>query len=230
MLDRLVASAPVKSWSLGGAMFSVAFHGALLYAVVHATMGRGGSTGQAAMDTTLVFVQPEEQQEPEVLPVPQLPDMASGFVTLVAPASIPTDLPPINTKEVFDPRDFTGVGLERLPSEVRRGGSEVGPGAAYAEAMVDEKPEIISSPPLHYPEILRQAGVEGAVMVEAIIDTLGRAEPGSVRVIQSASPGFDAPARDVILKALYRPGRVAGQVVRVLVNVPVNFSIRKRAE
>ncbi len=230
MFDRLVASAPAKSWSLGGTMFSAVFHGILLYAVVRAGMGGGNGTSKVATDTMLVFVQPEEQQKAEVRPDPQLPEMASGFMTLVAPVNIPTDIPAVNLKEVFDPRDYSGVGKERLPSELLRSGSEVGPGVAYAEAVVDEKPEIISSPPLHYPDILRQAGLEGAVMVEAIIDTLGRAEPGSVRIIQSASPGFDASAKDVILKSLYRPGRVAGQVVRVLVNVPVNFSIRKRSE
>src|SRR5258706_11210924 len=39
--------------------------------------------------------------------------------------------------------------------------------------------------------LLRQAAIQGRVLVQAIIDTAGRAEPPSVKVIQSPNPGFD---------------------------------------
>jgi protein TonB len=227
MLDRLVASAPLKSWSLSGTMMSIVFHAGVLYAAVHLTMSAGKSGSAAPADTTLVFIQPEEQQEkPAPPPEVQLAEMPEGFRTLVAPIGIPTDIPPVNTREVFDPRDYTGVGRE-LPSQVLRGNADVTPGAAYAEASVDEKPEIISSPPLKYPDILRQAGIQGDVLVETIIDTSGRAEPNSVRVVRSSHPAFEKEAVDVVAKSLYRPGRMNGWPVRVLVNVPVSFSIRK---
>jgi protein TonB len=226
MLDRLVASAPAKSWSLGGTLFSTVFHAALVFGALRATMGNGGDGLNVTMDTMLVFIQPEEQK-PETPPEVQLADLPTGFVALIAPVSIPTDIPPVNLKEVFDPRDYTGVGKERAGGELLQGGGEPAPGEAYIEAMVDEKPEIIASPPLKYPDILRQAGLQGSVLVEAIIDTAGHAEPGSIRVISSTNTAFEISAKDVVLKSIYRPGRVAGQVVRVLVNVPVDFSIRK---
>jgi hypothetical protein len=60
-----------------------------------------------------------------------------------------------------------------------------------------------------------------------IIDTTGHAEPASMRVVNSTNKAFEITAREAVLKSLYRPGRVRGQAVRVLVQVPINFNIRR---
>ena len=52
-------------------------------------------------------------------------------------------------------------------------------------------------------------------------------EPPSVKVIQSPNPGFDQPAKNYVLRALFRPARVHGRAVRVLVNLPIDFKIKK---
>jgi TonB family protein len=78
---------------------------------------------------------------------------------------------------------------------------------------------------LVYPELLRQAGMGGRVTVQAVIDTTGRVEPTSVRILQSSNPGFEQAARSYVLKALWRPGRSHGRAVRVLVNIPIEFRI-----
>ena len=95
------------------------------------------------------------------------------------------------------------------------------------EAVVDEKPERINTLTPDYPDLLRQAGIEGTVVVEVIIDTTGNAEPSSLRIVQSTNKAFEMSARDAVLKSKYRPGRVRGQAVRVLVQVPISFSIRR---
>jgi TonB family protein len=79
---------------------------------------------------------------------------------------------------------------------------------------------------LVYPRLLREAEIEGEVMVEAIIDTLGRAEPTSLRVVQTANPGFNEVAEDNVLDTRFRPGRVHGKAVRVLVRLPIRFRLR----
>ncbi len=93
--------------------------------------------------------------------------------------------------------------------------------------VVQEKPEPLSHPAVVYPPLLQQAGIEGRVVVQAIIDTTGRVEPNSVRIIESSNPGFDQPAKNVVLKSLYRPGRVYGRAVRVLVRIPIDFKIQR---
>jgi TonB family protein len=97
----------------------------------------------------------------------------------------------------------------------------------FMEAIVEEKPVVLSGPTLQFPEPLRQAQLEGRVMVQAIVDTLGRAEPNSVNVLQSPNPGFDQSAKSYVLKALFRPGRLHGRTVRVLIQIPVDFKLKR---
>jgi len=95
----------------------------------------------------------------------------------------------------------------------------------YAEAAVDEPATIVSAPPLDYPPALRHAGLQGRVTVQAVIDTLGRAEPASLKVIARPSNAFDQSARAYVLQAVFRPARVKGRAVRVLIMVPVDYRI-----
>jgi len=66
------------------------------------------------------------------------------------------------------------------------------------------------------------------VVVAAVIDTLGRPGPRSVTVVASPNPGFDSAARDYVVRALFRPARVRGRAVRVLVRVPIDFRLGLR--
>jgi protein TonB len=93
----------------------------------------------------------------------------------------------------------------------------------FMEAIVDERPALLSAPKVKYPEVLKRAGIEGEVIVQAIIDTTGRAERGSVKVLQSPNPGFDENAKEYVRKAMFRPARIHGRTVRVVVQVPVQF-------
>jgi TonB family protein len=97
----------------------------------------------------------------------------------------------------------------------------------FTEAVVDERPELLSAPQVVYPPLLRQANIEGRVVVQCILDTLGRAEPASVKVTKSPNPGFDQEATAYVLHALFRPARVHGRAVRVLLNIPLDFKIRR---
>ena len=62
-------------------------------------------------------------------------------------------------------------------------------------------------------------------MVQAVVDTLGRAEPNSVKILQTPNPGFDQSAKNYVVKALFRPARVHGRAVRVQINIPIDFKI-----
>ena len=160
-----------------------------------------------------------QEEQPPIVDVPQL----KGFQTVVAPTDIPTNIPPINLQEHFDPKDYTGTGVEGgIGTGIVPSSDQV-----FMESVVEERPEVLSGPQLQYPDLLRQAGVQGRVLVQAIIDTSGRAEPPSVKIIQSPNPGFDQPAKNYVLRALFRPARVHGRAVRVLVNLPIDFKIKR---
>ena len=93
------------------------------------------------------------------------------------------------------------------------------------ETVVQQRPELVSSPPLLYPPAMRQARIEGRVVIRAIIDTTGRIEPASVKIVQTPNPGFDQAVHFYVLHVIFRPGRVHGRAVRVLVNIPIDFKI-----
>jgi len=225
VFDTLIVSKPQKrglGQRLPGSLFSLVTHGLLIYGAVQATMKGDLGAVEAALDTNMVFLE-EEKQEPE--PEPEAPPPPpKGFQTLMAPVDIPTSIPPINLNEKFDPRQFSGVGVELGVAEGVVGGP-VDLTQIFVEAVVDEPPERISFPPPEYPRILLEARVEGTVVLEAVIDTTGHAEPPSIKVVSSTNRAFEAPARESMRKALFRPGRVRGQAVRVLVQMPLRFVI-----
>jgi TonB family protein len=97
----------------------------------------------------------------------------------------------------------------------------------FSEDLVQEKPSVLTGQ-LIYPPLLEQAGIGGQVSIQAIVDTTGRVEPSSIKIIQSSNPAFEQAARSYVLKALWRPGRVRGRAVRVLVSIPFVFKPNTR--
>ena len=225
MFDTLIESkrkADVKRGSTASVV-SLLFHSALVAGAVYATQ-QVVSAEEVTIDTAMVYLsEKQEEEKPEEQPQVALDVPLKGFQTVIAPTEIPTDIPPVDLTETFDPRDYSGQGVEGGVAT----GVEPTANQVYLESVVEEKPEPLSGPPLQYPEMLRQAQVQGRVMVEAIIDTTGRAEPTSIKIIQSPHPGFDNSAKTYMRQALFRPARVHGRPVRVLVRLPIDFKLRQ---
>jgi TonB family protein len=209
-----------KKRLFGVGFVSLMIHTALIAAAVIATVTAGQSDTKVRTDTALVFLD-QTQKPPEQQPV-QLDVPLKGFQTVVAPTEIPTNIPPINLQEKFDPKDYSGSGVE---GGVANG--MVPTGDVYAVDLVEEKPSVLSGQ-LVYPPLLEQAGIGGQVTIQAIVDTTGRVEANSVRTIQSSNPAFEQAARTYVLKALWRPARVHGRAVRVLVSIPLVFKPNTR--
>lgn len=106
-----------------------------------------------------------------------------------------------------------------------------GPGAVddwyrvFAEAEVDQKPRLASVPQLDYPDLLRNKRIEGSVELEAVIDTSGRIDSTSIRVVKASHLDFARAAVDAALHSQYHPGLIANRPVRVRVSFPINFGI-----
>jgi len=208
----------------GVGFVSLTLHTALIAGAVYATLHAGQTDTAVKVDTAMVYLAQEQQQKPPEQQPVQLDVPLKGFQTVIAPEVMPTNIPPVNLSEKFDPKDYSGSGVEGgIATGIVPTGNEV-----FMEAIVEEKPSVLSGLQPQYPELLRQAGIQGRVMVQAIIDTTGRAEPPSVKVVSSPNPGFDQPAKTYVLKALFRPARVHGRAVRVLINIPIDFKISAR--
>ena len=93
--------------------------------------------------------------------------------------------------------------------------------------VVEQPPAVLSCPTPVYPPQIRPAQMEATVVLAFIIDTLGRVEPGWVRVMSASSGELVNSAMDAVLGCKFRPARVAGKAVRVRVDLPFNFRRRR---
>lgn len=97
-------------------------------------------------------------------------------------------------------------------------------GRTFFEFQVDKqaaaKPGTVS---LHYPAELQRMNIEGKVVVQFVVDTTGRAEPETFRVLQSNHPQFTDAARLAALGGRYYPAEFGGRKVRQLVQLPLVF-------
>jgi protein TonB len=231
VFDNLIESKPKKGpGGFTSTFFSIALHAVVITGAVYVTLQAGESViEERQIDVTLQVQQQKkaEEQKQEVAPVPQ---QIKGFQTLSIPTSIPVDIPPPSTQE-FNAADFSGVGVEGGIASGRQEERQViRQDQPYLEAVVEERPERVSSPLARYPDILRQAGIEGRVLIEVVIDTSGHAERGTIRVLTSTHQLFEGPAREVVQNSLYSPGRIQGRAVRVRVQVPINFNILRAGQ
>ena len=201
--------------ALSSGVLVLAAHGVIGAAAVWATLRPQVATGTE--HPPLVLPWPAEPDHDRLPAAPDgMADPSSPVLDLPTESSI--GLPPIDRGTPFDPTQWLHAGVVVGSAS----GKEAGPLSA---ASVDELPLLLAGPAPRYPEGLRRAGIEGRVVVETVVDTLGRAEPSSVVIVATPRPGFAAPARDYVMRAVFRPARVHGRAVRVLVRVPIDFAI-----
>ena len=95
--------------------------------------------------------------------------------------------------------------------------------------VVEEYPEplggmaaIISK--LYYPELSRRAGIEGKVIISAIIDKEGNVI--NAEVFQSLFAQLDETALNAIKNTKFIPGKQRGKPVNVSMKIPIQFKLK----
>jgi len=76
-----------------------------------------------------------------------------------------------------------------------------------------------------YPPDLSAAGKEGAVQATYVVDTTGRVDTTTIRVMQSDDPRFTASVRTALGEMRFRPAKRAGKSVRQLVQQRFRFRV-----
>ena len=142
----------------------------------------------------------------------------------VIPLTLPTPLPAPSSDWPTAPLAL----MPDVPEPVGAAPSALPPEAGLIDIrVVEELPVLLSHPASRYPDNLRQAGIEGRVVVEAVIDTTGRAERTGLRILSSSHALFEPEASALVLGSRYRPARFGGRPVRVRILVPVVFALRR---
>ena len=88
---------------------------------------------------------------------------------------------------------------------------------------VEELPEAITKAPIVYPDIAREAGVDGTVMVQALVGKDGKVK--DVKVVKSI-PMLDEAAVASVRQWVFKPALSNNKPVAVWVAVPVKFTLQ----
>jgi protein TonB len=231
VFENLIESKQKGHRTVGQSVLSIVVHGLIILGAIKATQGVAETIKNRPVDTTMVFLKPPpppppppNQPPPDVVVAANPPP--KGFQTVVAPTDIPKDIPPIDLNEKpFDPKDFTGKGVEGGVAAGVAGGTGPVSGEVFLEAQLDDPVQPISIPTPRYPPVLQSAGIAGAVDLQYIVDTTGHAEPASFKVMKTTHPAFVEPAQEAIRKGVFKPAKFKGQPVRQLVQQRISFKV-----
>jgi protein TonB len=233
MFNNLVESKPKKNKRMGGTIFSfIAHYGLILFVIYTSAQAATQDDGPKQEKVDFVEVKKEEAPKPKEPPPPELvaaPPPPKGFQVLTAPVEIPNVLPDIDlTRRVTNEADFTGKGAAGGFSTGVETKTAVREDNTYFEFQV-EKPvmQAPNSPSPQYPDILRQAGVEGEALVSFVVDTSGRADVASFKVIRTTHDLFATAVKNALPRMRFIPAEVGAQKVRQLVQQPFSFAIVK---
>lgn len=101
----------------------------------------------------------------------------------------------------------------------------VGGLSAYDNDALDQRPSITRRVAPEYPTKARRMNVQGTVTVQLVVDTAGK--PRNCVVVK-ATPGgyFEEAALDAARSMRFVPGKLKGQPVNTLVQLPFAFRLR----
>ena len=97
---------------------------------------------------------------------------------------------------------------------------------AYFEFQVTSTARQVGGNAPVYPPSLVAAHVGGRVLVQFVVDTDGRPDIGTFKVLMSSNPLFADAVREALPSMRYEPATVDGRRVRQLVQQPFNFAER----
>lgn len=238
MFQQLLESNAVRKPRVGGSLVSTVAHAGLIAAALALTTQRAQERAAPApiLRYTEVIPPPSPSTavhgsrasavataarilRPTIAILPVMLDITVGIAS-------PDLTRPVTDAKDFGPRgghggDGNGIGTSAGP----------GDGGAWLVDQVD-KPVImmpgVATP--NYPAMLRSAGIEGGVLVEFVVDTLGRVEPGSSRVVQSDHDLFTNSVREVMPRLRFMPAEARGHKVRQLVRLPFRFDVNPESQ
>jgi protein TonB len=236
MFNNLLESKAKKQRRLGGSVTSLVLHVGVVAALVVVTKN-AGLVEEKTKEEKLDFVEvKDEPKPPEPEKPPPPPDVVAappppkGFQVLSAPIEIPNIIPEIDlSKKVTDEADVSGQGVAGGTSKGVEGGKAVvQTDQPYFDFQV-EKP-VVPAPGTagpSYPDMLRSAGIEGTVLAQFVVDTVGRADMSTFKVLKSDNDLFSTSVKNYLGRARFLPAEVGGRKVKQLVQQPFQFSLNR---
>lgn len=238
MLQHLPESRAHRARRPGGTAVSMLLHtlvvAALVRATANATVAHFEKPEEVPLTITAIETPPPPsppigEQALRDLRAPQAPDIA--VPALVPPINIPTVLPDIDyARSPIALEDFERGGRRQpggAPGGVPGGtGRGLGGEAVYNEWEVERMAAAVpGGRGPEYPSLLRDAGVEGLVVVQFVVDTLGRADLNSLTVVRSDHAFFTTAVKRALAAMHFLPAEVGGRKVPQRVVQPFQFRL-----
>ena len=74
-----------------------------------------------------------------------------------------------------------------------------------------------------YPESMRKSGIQGEVLAQFVVDTLGHADMSTFKVLRSNAAEFTNAVRVALPQMLFEPAELQNRRVRQVVQMPFHF-------
>lgn len=233
MFGTLLESRAKRRRRVGGAAVSVAAHLTIIGAIT-ATTVHGGVTKPEPPDRVVVRFDrptpPPPKSIADPLPRPVVGPTSFSPITIrhiEAPRTIPVTLPAIDSSfgaasdSIVIDHGTSGSPLARgIVGDDERNGTNEWTGTEL-------QTRIVASAKPRYPELLRQAAIDGTVLVRFAIDTTGHVDMNSVTVLSSTHDLFSRAVRDALPGFRFRPAEIGGRRVRALAEMPFEFQITR---
>jgi TonB family protein len=210
------------------AFASLLFHGSLVWLVVGVIAGAQALAGDERFAAPLVLLPPDRR---EALPAGRTESFSLGQAGGYFADGAVLDGPGTGTRTGGRPygrqrpgERSSAIGLAPLGQPARPADSVFT--RLEVERMV-ERYEGSAAPV--YPPGLSALGKEGRVHATFVVDTTGRVDMTSVRVLASDDPEFTASVRTALGEMRFRPAARKGRAVRQLVEQRFTFRIAPAA-
>jgi len=221
-LRRIARKITIASMVWAGVIHLLAFGGWVAYR----ELSKKPVTSREVRITRVVSelpAPPSIAQESAPPPVAAVAPVAPPAVGVPEPvpdfeAEEPTLATQSEMSEMLLPTDFADIG-SGFDSLVVEEGNDPGPQDFVA---VEQMPVLVTLPAPYYPELARQAGIDGLVLVRALVNEEGKI---SDAIALEGPDMLVEPAIGAVKKAVFRPALQQHRPVAVWINIPIRFSL-----
>jgi len=231
MFNQLLESKAKKERMAGGTLFSIVLHTVLIGGAVYAT-ARAGVKDEKSKAEKIQFVEMKKEPVPEKKPEPPKevvvkPPPPKGFQVLRAPVRIDIKIPEIDlSKAITNESDFSGKGVKGGTGSGVVGGTGPVTNQTYFEFQVEKPAEMLAeSPKPKYPSVLESSGIAGEVQAQFVVNSSGRADMDSFKVLRSTNELFTQAVRNVLPRMKFSPAMIGGKPVNQLVQQSFQFAV-----
>jgi len=221
MFEALPASVPADTPRVRAITSALVLHAVLIGVAIMGTASSGISAPGIARDTFLVDLASTEARQhnaPSPAPAPRMPSapMVPDFATTIPKLELPRlSWPgPVTAPATVSARAASSSALSGTADSLL---------SLFHSSEVDELPQLLEDLHPQYPDLLRRAGLSGAVEVEYVVGRDGRIDSHSVQVVTTDHDQFTASVVQALRGARFKAAQRAGHPVAVLVRQIIRF-------